>query len=85
MKLHQVKALIATATGGRLVTDHEEGVAVLICGDEPQNAAPVAQQLTGAGIPFRRARKAKHFAGALYIVPLKNVGTAFHADWQFAQ
>ena len=83
MKLHQAKALISEATG-RLVTDHEEGVAVLICGDEPQNAAPVAQMLSDAGIPFRRARKAKHFAGALYIVPLKNVGTAFHADWQFA-
>lgn len=83
MKLHQVKALIAKATG-RLVTDHQEGAAVLVCGDEPQNAAPVAQKLSDAGIPFRRARKATHFAGALYIVPLKNVGTAFHADWEFS-
>lgn len=84
MKIHEAKSLIASATGGRLVTDHEEGVAVLVCGDEPQNAAAVAQQLSDAGIPFRQARKAKHFAGALYIVSLKNVGTAFHADWQFA-
>lgn len=83
MKIHEAKTLVAAATG-RLVTDHEEGVAVLVCGDEPQNATAVAQQLSDANIPFRKARKAKHFAGALYIVPLKNVGTAFHADWQFA-
>lgn len=85
MKIHEAKTLIATATNGRLVTDHEEGVAVLVCGDEPQNAAAVAQQLSEAGIPFRKERNAKHFAGALYIVPLKNVGTAFYANWQFAQ
>lgn len=85
MKIHEAKALIATATGGRLVTDHEDGVAVLVCGDEPQNVAPVAQMLSDAGIPFRKATKAKHFAGALYVVPLKNVGTTFHTDWQFAQ
>lgn len=83
MKIHQAKALIAQATG-RIVTDHEEGVAVLVCGDEPENAAPVEQKLSDAGIPFRKARNVKHFAGALYIVPLKNVGTAFHADWEFA-
>lgn len=84
MKLHQAKAMIAEATG-RLVTDHEEGAAVLVRGDESQNVDAVAQMLSDAGIPFRRARKAKHFAGALYIVPLKNVGTAFHANWQFAK
>jgi len=46
-------------------------------------AHEVAQLLSGAGIPFRRARKAKHFAGALYIVPLKIVVAAFHSNWQF--
>lgn len=86
MKAHEIKTDIIRATGRdpSLVHHGDDCFEVMVLGDEPENVVPVVQALQGAGIPHRKKPSGKAFKGATYLVPIKNVGTVFHADWQYA-
>lgn len=82
MKLHTAKTQIEEVTG-LAAFNANHGIEVTVLGDQPELVNPTAEKLAAAGIPFRRKPKGKKFAGATFLVPLKNVGTAWAADWEF--
>ena len=82
MKLHTAKAKLEEVTG-LVAFDVNHGIEVTVLGDQPELVNPTANKLAAAGIPFRRKPKGKKFSGATFFVPLKNVGTAWSADWEF--
>ena len=82
MKLHEIKLQIAQITG-LTVLDADNGVSVLVTGDQPERVKPTIASLKAADIPFNKKRNNK-FKGALIIIPLVNVGTVWNADWEYA-
>jgi hypothetical protein len=86
MKLHDMQSKIAIVTGlWSYVEDHDKGtfLAVTVLGDQPHLVEPTAAKLQVAGIPFRKKPKGRKFAGCTYLIPIKNIGTAFHTNWIF--
>lgn len=82
MKLHEVESIIKSVTG--LATfNANDAVQVLVTGDTPELVPVVREKLEGAGIRFEQSKHRK-FKGATFTIPLRNVGTAFHANWEFA-
>jgi hypothetical protein len=83
MKLHEIQTKLEEVTGVSVIMD-DKGFKVLVLGDQPELVKPTAEKLKAAGIPFRQKPKGKKFAGATYIVALRNIGTTFNADWVYA-
>lgn len=83
MKLHEIQTKLQEVTGVTVIND-DAGFLVCVLGDQPELVKPTAARLLAAGIPFRQKPKGKKFAGATYIVELKNVGTAINAEWVYA-
>lgn len=84
MKLHDVKREVEAATG-LTALDGDKAVEVLVTGDRPEMVEPTAAALRAAGIPFICPPAHKAFRGRLFRIPLKNIGTAWHADWEYDQ
>lgn len=82
MKLHTAKSRLEEITG-LIAFDVNHGIEITVLGDQSEMIKPTAEKLTAAGVPFRKKPKGKKFAGACFFIPLKNVGTAFAADWEF--
>jgi hypothetical protein len=84
-KAHEIETAIECATGRAAFADNDSDghhfYSVLVRGDEPEQIAPTANALRAAGFPFEIKRK-RGFAGAQFLIPVHNVGTVFHADWQ---
>lgn len=81
-KMQEIKAQVQAITG-LVAFDENEGVSVLVTGDKPAMVSTVAEALKAAGVSFVQSKHRK-FKGALFSVPLRNVGTAWNADWEFA-
>lgn len=82
MKLHEVKTKVQEVTG-LMVMDGDKAVEVLVTGDQPEMVPVVRRKLEASGLPFSQSKHRK-FKGAKFTVHLRNVGTAFAADWEFA-
>ncbi len=82
MKLHTAKTKLEEITG-LMAFDVNHGIEITVLGNQPELVKPTAEKLAAAGVPFRKKPKGKKFAGACFFIPLKNVGTAFAADWEF--
>lgn len=81
-KLHEIKATICEITG-LTVLDENDAVSVMVTGDQPELVSVVAAKLDAAGIKFNQSKHRK-FKGAFFTIPLRNVGSAFAANWEFA-
>lgn len=81
-KYHEIKSLVSKAAGINAI-GCDEGLSVLVTGDKPELIPGVVAGLQAAGIPFVASKHTK-FKGQRFVIPLKNVGTAFHASWEFA-
>lgn len=82
MKLHEIKAKVHEVTG-LTVIDENDAVSVLVTGDRAEMVPVVAESLRAAGLQFRQSKHRK-FKGASFTIPLRNVGSTFAADWEFA-
>jgi len=82
-KLHEIKAQITEITG-LPVMDEDAGISVLVLGDRPEMVPVIAARLAAAGIAFEKAKN-RTFKGAKFTIALRNVGTAFATNWEFAQ
>jgi len=82
MKLHTAKTKLEEITG-LTAFDVCHGIEITVLGDQPELVGPTAEKLQAAGVPFRKKSKGKKFAGATFFVPMKNVGTAWAAEWEF--
>ena len=83
MKLHEVEKIITDATGIKPWADNG-GLEIFIDADRADIIHTVRKGLEGLGVSFSQKRTRKAFKGALFFVPLRNVGTAFAANWEFA-
>lgn len=83
MKLHEIKSQISNVTG-LTVLDNDVGLSVLVTGDHTEMVAPTEAKLREAKIPFKKEKNRK-FKGALFIIPLINVGTVWNANWDYAK
>lgn len=81
-KLHEIKAKVQEVTG-LSAFDENSAVRVQVTGDQPQLVPVVADKLRSAGINFQQS-KPRTFKGAFFTIPLRNVGSAFAANWEFA-
>jgi len=83
MKLHEVEKIISDATGIKPWTVN--GGLEIFIGAERADVIPVVREgLEKLGVTFNQKRTRKAFKGAVFFVPLSNVGTAFSANWEFA-
>jgi len=82
MKLHEIKTKVHQVTG-LTVMDGDRAVEVLVTGDHPEMVPIIRHKLEDSGLPFSQSKHRK-FKGAIFTIPLRNVGTAFAADWEFA-
>ncbi len=86
MKSHELETMIKTLTGLPVFVESDEKghyLEITVLGDQPERVEPTTAALQNANIPFRKKPKGKQFAGQSYRIPIKNVGTAFQADWEF--
>lgn len=83
MKLHEIEAIIKEATGIKPWAENG-GLEIFVDADRAEIIPAVRSGLEAAGIQFSQKSARKSFKGALFFVPLKNVGTAFAANWEFA-
>lgn len=81
-RLHEIKKAVQEITG-LMVFDANSAVEVMVTGDTPEMVPIVAAKLAAAGLPFSQSRHRK-FKGAIFSIPLRNAGSAFHADLEFA-
>lgn len=82
MKLHEIKTTVSEITG-LAAFDENGAVSVFVTGDHPEMVCAVRDKLNLAGVSFTESKPRK-FKGALFSVPVRNVGTAFAANWEFA-
>jgi hypothetical protein len=83
MKLHEIETIIKDATGIKPWADNG-GIEIFIEAERAEIIPAVRSGLEASGIQFSQKRARKSFKGALFFVPLKNVGTAFATNWEFA-
>ena len=81
MKIHEIKSQIEEVTGFTALIG-DQSIEVLVTGDKPEMVPVVRRKLEAAGINFTQSRHRK-FKGATFLIPLKNVGTAFYANWEY--
>lgn len=81
-KLHEITARISEVTG-LTVSAENDCLRVLVTGDAPEMIHVVREKLRLAGINFTQSKHRK-FRGAFFSIPVRNVGTAFHTNWEFA-
>ena len=79
-KLHQIAEQISKAAG-HTATIGDQAIYVFFTADCSEQIAPTKARLTAAGY---RVLKSRHrtFKGARLSVAIRNVGTAFQADWE---
>lgn len=81
MKLHEIKAKISEIAGLD-AHDDNDCVCVTVTGDASEMVGVVRARLQDAGIAFSESKHRK-FKGAFFSIPVRNVGSAFHANWEF--
>lgn len=81
MKLHEIKTQISSISG-LPAFDGEGCIEVFVTGDTPEAVPVVRKKLEAAGVIFLQSKPRK-FKGATFTIPIKNVGTAFHANWEY--
>lgn len=82
MKLHEIKSKIEAITGLKAF-DENSAVRVLVTGDQSEMISVVADRLRAAGVNFEQSKHRK-FKGSFFTIPLRNAGSAFAANWEFA-
>lgn len=82
MKLHEIKAKISEIAG-LAAHDDNDCVCVTVTGDTPEMVGVVRGRLQRSGIAFTESKHRK-FKGAFFSIPVRNVGSAHHANWEFA-
>ena len=83
MTQHEIEKIISDATGLKSFADND-GMKIFVDADRAEVIPAVEAGLKSNGITFIRKRARKSFKGAQFFVPLRNVGTAFAANWEFA-
>jgi len=83
MKHHAAKTVLQNITG-IVPFEENEGFSVLVTGDKPELIAVVESKLKAGGHSYE-IQKGRKFKGAKFIVHMRNVGTAFNADWEFVK
>lgn len=83
MKLHEIKSRLSEISGRDIIHDDNSGVVIPVLGDEPDSVAVVRDRLDAAGVPYSQSKHRK-FKGAFFTIHLRNTGTAFAANWEFA-
>lgn len=81
-KLHEIKAKVQEVTG-LTAFDENSAVRVHVTGDRPELVPVVADKLRADGIRFQQS-KHRTFKGAFFTIHIRNIGTAFATNWEFA-
>lgn len=79
---HEMLSEIKAITGRTPMQDND-ALVVAVLGDEPEMIPVIRRRLEAAGKNFIQSRH-RTFKGAFFTVPIRNVGTAFAADWEWA-